>query len=438
MESGLLPGSQGNRWRTVDQLQITVRGEFDIDILQCVVGAVDDEQLQHEIELMHLQEGLDVHGVRDARHLLDFGEALLEQRAVILECAARPRADSRLHVELVIVKRIGSRATTLPELPEYDEVIRLAGRPLLGLVLRQCRLIVLNLDLKHTRQRIAALREPLGSQLLGLECFVRQDDCESSEALADADRRVTCRATCGVAPDELEQTRDAVHDAILDARGEDVCAALSLESDLLERQLRQTHGEHSAQEEVAADHQVPQHGLLLGLLPLCVGCCFHAIVDWLIDVLGAICPVSQYHSARDDLDARLLVLLCRVTLSRAILCLRLAVRCFLLLFVRCEEWERRQRVKYGGEAAFDQLRLVRILAHDPQTHTNHTRLLHFRECLDDALHDGRPQCGVVGDQLAHKHDDFCGGGLVSLAQEVHQQMHHRLSHIRETAARRVH
>mmetsp|Transcript_47318 Transcript_47318/g.137821 ORF Transcript_47318/g.137821 Transcript_47318/m.137821 type:complete len:322 (+) Transcript_47318:824-1789(+) len=299
MDHHLLPGRQGDRRRPVDDLQIALGAKLDEDVLQRVLGAVDHQQLQYEVEGVDLQEGLNVDGVGEARHLLDLRQALGEEGAVRRGLAG-DRGTAR-DMEVVVVVNAGGAAgaLALPELPEDDALVRadtlflhldFAAEGPLGILRRQFQ------DLRELRA--ATLRRPLGLHELGrrkvrlLQGAAAIAD-KQPDALREAHSAVALLPAATMLPHELVQVDEDEQALVLHG---------IREIRHLEDQLRHRDAEHRREQEIAAEQQRPQvrlfrvrrrgvfgvDGLLFAL-------------RLLVHALRAVGSIGEHHGASRDL-----------------------------------------------------------------------------------------------------------------------------------------
>jgi len=56
------------RW-PFDELEVSEGGELDGEVLERLVGLIDDEDIEEDVELVDVDVGLGVHGVGEAREL---------------------------------------------------------------------------------------------------------------------------------------------------------------------------------------------------------------------------------------------------------------------------------------------------------------------------------------------------------------------------------
>mmetsp|Transcript_29796 Transcript_29796/g.80613 ORF Transcript_29796/g.80613 Transcript_29796/m.80613 type:complete len:505 (-) Transcript_29796:842-2356(-) len=371
---------------------------------------------------MHLQEGLNVHGVGQAGHLLHLCESLGKEGTV---CGGLP-GDGRAprHVEVVIVDGVAGAATpglALPQLAEDDALVGTDALLLLLRLLAKGPLRVLRGELQHLgKLALGVARAPLraqhvdGRHLGSIERATRRGH-EDAEALREPHGAVRALAPARVVLGELEEVDDHEEHLVLH---------LCRQGRAVHAELGHRDAEHGRQEAVAAQQEAPQ-GRLLGVGGVVDG--LLALLALLVYVLRAVGPVRQHNGLRGNLRGLLLRLR------------RLSGALLLVLGVGILDDER-QRVKgrqQRREHALDEILLLTVLAEEPQAPAQDTRLMHVRHRLGEPLQDWHPEVAVVRDQLAEEHHDLCGRGLVLLREEVHEEEHHALGLVYELPSARM-
>mmetsp|Transcript_33573 Transcript_33573/g.96288 ORF Transcript_33573/g.96288 Transcript_33573/m.96288 type:complete len:1064 (-) Transcript_33573:41-3232(-) len=427
----LLAGRQRHTRRAVNQLQVALGAQLDEHILQRLRRAINHQQLQDQVEGVHLQEGLHVDWVRQARHLLHLGQALSEERAVGRRLAGDGGAAG--HAEVVVVLHGGTdvaAALALPELPEDDALVGPHALLLdLGLG-AEGPLGVLRGELQDLRELGAALRGgPFClHQLRGRQVTVGQGAAAIADhqpnALRQPERAVAALASAGMPLHDLVHVDEHKEHLVLETRAKAL---------LLEHELGQGHADHGGEEEVSTDYQRPKLGLFLAVLAavssrrLIGGSLF-------VHVLRGVGAVGQNDGLGGDLGGdrrRLLAVRLRLLLRGigGFLALRLGLL--------GNQWKRLQSRDEVFDDGLDELRLLGVLAEQPKAAAEHARLLDVGDRLRQALQDRDPQVGVVRDELPEEHDDLGRRGLVGLREEVHEQEHDALGLLRILARARV-
>mmetsp|Transcript_132292 Transcript_132292/g.313647 ORF Transcript_132292/g.313647 Transcript_132292/m.313647 type:complete len:250 (-) Transcript_132292:1739-2488(-) len=248
MQSHLLTCGQRHRRRPVHKLEVALCAELHQDVLQRLVGAVHHEQLQHQVEGVHLQKGLHVDRVRQASHLLDLGQSLRKERAIRgrLCHGGAPRG-----VEVLVIVHAAcgpSSSLPLPQLAEDDALVRCHALLLHLLLLAQRPLGVLRRQL----QDLGQLPSPLGGApvpLHQLRCGqLRRRQLgvahhgEGPDALAQPHRAVALLPAANMLLHQLEDVHDDQQHLI--AQGHRQVLQLDAE-------LGQGHSNHGREQEIS-------------------------------------------------------------------------------------------------------------------------------------------------------------------------------------------
>lgn len=83
------------------------------------------------------------------------------------------------------------------------------------------------------------------------------------------------------------------------------------------------------------------------------------------------------------------------------------------------------------EDLLDLLHVLRVLAQDPEHPAVHLARLDLGQGLDEFVADGATQLWELLDDLAHEGDDVERGGVVRVAEEVHERVHDAGGHLGE-------